>query len=101
MDAVSEPAVSRARWLAATLVGLGVWAAVVFVTGPVLVNSPINPLVSLAVAVLPGIYVAGRVVGARSARRWIIVGLLTSGLILAVTAGLMAAFLQSGFLNAG
>jgi len=96
-----EPVVSRARWLAAMLVGVGIWAAVVFVSGPVLVNSPINPLVSLAVAALPAIYVAGRVVGARSARRWIIIALLTSGLILAVTAGLLAAFLQSGFLSAG
>lgn len=96
-----EPVVSRARWLAAMLVGVGIWAAVVFVSGPVLVNSPINPLVSLAAAALPAIYVAGRVVGARSARRWIIIALLTSGLILAVTAGLLAAFLQSGFLNAG
>lgn len=96
-----EPAVSSMRWLLAMLIGLGIWAAVVFVTGPLLVNSPINPLVGLALAVLPGIYVAGRVVGARSARRWIIAGILTSGLILAVTAGLLAAFLQSGFLSAG
>lgn len=96
-----EPVVSRARWLAAMLVGLGIWAVVVFVTGPVLVNSPISPLVSIALAVLPGIYAAGRVVGARSAGRWITIGLLTSGLILAVSAGLVATFLQSGFLNAG
>lgn len=96
-----EPVVGSVRWLAAMLVGLGVWAAVVFVTGPLLVNSPISPLVSLALAVLPGIYAAGRVVGARSARRWIVVGILTSGLILAVSAGLLAAFLQSGVLNAG
>ena len=91
-----EPVVSTGRWLGAMVAGLVVWAVAMSALSPLLLNSPVNPLVGPIVAVVPGIVVAGLIVGARSARRWIIVGLLTIGLILVVSAGVAFAFLQSG-----
>jgi hypothetical protein len=47
------------------------------------------------VGVVAGIFVAGRIVGARTVRRWIMIGLLTSGLVLAVGLALLIGFLLS------
>jgi hypothetical protein len=99
MTTMQEPAVSPRRWIAAMVVGLVVWVVAMTALGPVLLNSPVNPLVGPFVAVVPGIVAAGLVVGARSARRWIAIGVLTAGLILAVSAALVYAFLQSGFMD--
>ena len=98
-EAVNEPIVSTRRWLGAMIVGLIVWAVAMSALSPLLMSSPITPLVGPFVAVVPGIVVAGLFVGARSARRWIAIGVLTTGLILAVSAALVFAFLQSGFMD--
>jgi len=81
------------------VVGLIVWVVATTALSPVLLNGPINPLVGPLVAVVPAIVAAGLVVGARSARRWITIAVLTTGLIVAVSAALVFAFLQSGFMN--
>jgi hypothetical protein len=81
------------------VVGLIVWVVSMSALSPVLMNSPIAPLVGPLVAVVPGIVAAGLVVGARSARRWITIAVLTTGLIVAVGAALVLAFLQSGFMD--
>lgn len=99
---VNEPTVSIARWLAAMIVGLGVWLATTFlasfVTGQVVAPGSMTPLIGLVVwvfTVVVGVFVAGRVVGARSVRRWVIVSVLAGGLIVAVTAALAIAFLSN------
>ena len=87
---MAEPVVSRARWLAAMLVGLGAWVGASIVTSPVLGSTP-GPVVGVA----PGIFAAGRIVGARTVRRWIMIGLLTFGLVLGVGSALLIGSLLS------
>jgi hypothetical protein len=81
------------------VIGLVGWVVAMTALGPLLLNSPINPLVGPIVAVVPGILVAGLVVRARSVRRWFTIGVLTTGLIVAVGAAFVYAFLQSDFMG--
>ena len=91
--------VGKGRWLAAVVVGLVVWAVAMGALSPLLSSSAINPLVGPLVALVPGIVVAGLVVGARSVRRWAITTVLIIGVALALSAALLFAFLQSGFIG--
>lgn len=88
---ITEPVVSGARWLAAMLVGLGIWVAASIVTAPILGSTAIGPVVGF----VPVIFVAGRIVGARSVRRWMMVGLLAFGLVFALASALLIGFLLS------
>jgi len=99
MGVVMEPELSKGRWLAAMVVGLMGWVVAMTALSPILMNSPINPLVGPLVAIVPGIVAAGLVVRARSVGRWITIGALTTGLIVVVGAALVYAFLQSGFMD--
>jgi hypothetical protein len=81
------------------LAGLVGWVVAMSALGPLLLDGPISPLVGPFVAVLPGIIVAGLVVRARTARRWITIAILTIGLNVAVGAAIFYAFLQSGFMD--
>jgi len=99
MTTMLEPPVSAWRWIAAMVAGLVGWVVAMAALGPLLLNGPISPLVGPLVAVLPAIVVAGLVVRARTARRWLTVAVLTTGLIVAVGAALFYVFLQSGFMD--
>jgi len=78
----SEPAVSLWRWVLALLVGFAIWALLdalmwnlldlLGATG----YAPLGALISIALAIL----VFGRLVGARSVRRWLTVGLVAAAL---------------------
>lgn len=102
---VNEPSVSIARWLGALIVGLVAWVAATFVTGfvagqllgqtPLSTMAPAIGLVVWILTVVVGVLAAGRVVGARSVRRWVMVSVLAGGLIVAVTAAIVMAFLNS------
>lgn len=78
---VPQSRVSKGRWFAAAITGVGVYMAVSVSTAPMLDRSSISP--GLVGAVV-GIVWAGRMVGARTARRWILIAFLTFGCILAL-----------------
>jgi hypothetical protein len=77
---VIEPAVSRWRWIFAVLAGLAVWLVLppLAPTGNVVLGN----LISTVLAII----VAGLIVGARSVRQWLVVGLVVAGLITALFA---------------
>ncbi|HEX4897005.1 MAG TPA: hypothetical protein VFV53_01450 [Candidatus Limnocylindrales bacterium] len=93
---MNQREVSTRRWLAAMLSGLIVWFVAMNALWPVFANGPLNTWAGPFVAVVPAIVAAGLVVGARTARRWIAIAVLTTGLIVAAMAALLFAFLQSG-----
>lgn len=76
-----RPTVSPARWLVAVLIGLGVWALASSVALPFASNT----VLTAVLPILPGIVVAGLIVGARSVRLWLTVAFLVAGSALAVS----------------
>ncbi|OGO53696.1 MAG: hypothetical protein A2V84_01885 [Chloroflexi bacterium RBG_16_70_13] len=92
---MNDPKVSVGRWVLAPLVGLATWALTsTLTTGPfmqVFGNLPVG----LLLGAFLGVIVAGRIVGARSPRQWITIGVLTVGLIVITTVAFVVAFLRT------
>ena len=84
-----EPDVRPGRWLMAIVIGLVVWAAASSLAPPIGANTAIAPVL----AILPGIVMAGLLVGARSAGRWLRVALLVTSLAIAISLALVVLFL--------